>query len=432
MSLVVHDPTVEGSTIECEITPPRHLRRFFSGEPFRVEYDVDLEGLPTEIATIPALAHVCPVAWANGVDVEVSAVDETFLQSLEEVREVLGRMYPSFIEGGEIRVGEVVDTRADRSPDEFDDSGLLFSGGIDSVASYVRQREETPTLISIQGWVVGVEQDDRWEGAMTHIDTFAADRGLDVQNVRSNMLSCLDMPMLQAHYKRYVDGAWYSSVGHGIGLVALCAPLSHALGLGTIHIASSHTDEFDQPWGSHPSIDDNVRWTYTSGNHDGYVLSRQKKVELIADYAETEAETFPIRTCVHADRGGNCNECEKCYRTMVGMVLAGLDPNRFGYEMDERTFHEVREGFERRTFVMDDHTVFHWRDIQDHVRYDREFPVDSATEFFQWLETVDIDSITESATEATHRKVIRGVARNIPYPVYNSLYPVYGSLKKRI
>ncbi|WP_276255591.1 hypothetical protein [Halomontanus rarus] len=429
MSVVVHEPTIDGSTIECEVTPPKRLRRFFTGDPFRVEYDVDMTSLSPEIAVIPALAHVCPVAWANGIDVRVPTIDATFLDALEDVRAVLRRMYPTFIEGGEIRASEVVDARADRSPAEFDDSGLLFSGGIDSVASYVRHHDEEPTLISVQGWVVGVEQDDRWDGARRQIDEFAADRGLDVQNIRSNMKSCLDMPMLQAHYKRYVDGAWYSSVGHGLGLVALCAPLSDALGLDTIHIASSHTAEFDQPWGSHPDIDDKVRWAYTEGNHDGYELSRQEKIDLIADYVRSESQPFPIRTCVHDERGGNCNECEKCYRTMCGMVLAGLDPNRFGYEMDERTFVRVRESLERQAFVMDDHTVFHWRDIQNHTGRNRDVPVDGATEFFEWLATVDIDEITESASEPAHLKLVRAGARIVPYPVYKSLYPVYGMLK---
>ena len=80
---------------------------------------------------------------------------------------------------------------------------------------------------------------------------------------------------------------------------------------------------------------------------------------------------------------------------------------------------------------MDDHTVFHWRDVQERIRFDREFPVDGATAFFEWLATVDIDAITEPVTEATHRKVVRGVARNIPYPVYNPLYPVYGRPRSR-
>jgi hypothetical protein len=114
---------------------------------------------------------------------------------------------------------------------------------------------------------------------------------------------------------------------------------------------------------------------------------------------------------------------------MVGLVLAGLDPTRFGYEMDERTWAEIREAFERRAFVMDDHTKFHWADIQDHVTSDREFPVDGATGFFEWLPQVDLDEVASSATTPTSDRLVRAVARNLPYPVYASIYPVYESLK---
>jgi hypothetical protein len=431
MNVVVHQPEIEGTTVECSVTPSGGVRRFFTGEPLRVEYDVDVADVPPEIAVIPALAHVCPVAWTRDADVHVPTVDESFRDSLARVHEVLRGMYPEFIGGGELRPAEVVDATEERSADEFDDVGLLFSGGVDSVASYVRHREAEPVPVSVQGWVVGVDQDDRWEGLRRHVAAFAGEQGPDVRCVRSNMLSFLDTPMLQAHYQRYVDGAWYSSVGHGLGLLGLCAPLSHELGLGTVHIAASHTAAFEEPWGSHPAIDDEVGWAHTRGNHDGYGLSRQEKVELIAEYARREGRTFPLRTCIHSETGGNCNECEKCYRTMCGLVLAGLDPNEFGYEMGPETFEAVRAGFEAGEFRMEKHTAFHWRDIQHHVELDREFPVAGAREFFAWLRTVDVGAAAgTSATPVGHR-VLQGVARHVPYALYDSLYPVYDALRDR-
>jgi hypothetical protein len=429
MSVAVHEPTITESAVECRVAPSRDVRRFFADDTFRAEYDVDVSRVPPAIAVVPVLAHVCPVAWANGADVEVPVVDATFLNALSEIRDVLRRIYPEFIEGGEIRAARVVDTRTDRSPAAYGDVGMLFTGGVDSVASYVRHRDEDPTLVSVQGWVVGVDEEDRWDGAREHVETFASQRGLETRYVRSNALSVLDMPMLQAHYKRFVDGAWYSSVGHGLGLRGLCAPLADARGLGTIHVAATLTAGFDQPRGSHPDIDDRVRWTYTRGHHDGFDLTRQDKIDLIADYVKTADRRFPLRTCIHDETGGNCNACEKCYMTMVGLVLAGLDPTRFGYEIDERTWAEIREAFERRAFVMDDHTKFHWADIQDHVTSDREFPVDGATGFFEWLPQVDLDDVASSATTPTSDRLVRAVARNLPYPVYASIYPVYESLK---
>jgi hypothetical protein len=432
MSVVVHEPTISASTIECEVTPSRGVRRFFADDTFRAEYDADLAEVTPAVASIPVLAHVCPVAWANGADVEVPTVDRTFLEALREVRDVLVEMYTEFMDGGEVRAAEVVDTRADKSPEAYDDAALLFTGGVDSIASYVRHRDEEPALVSVQGWVVGVDEDDRWEGMRRHVEAFASQRGLETRYVRSNALSVLDMPMLQAHYKRFVDGAWYSSVGHGLGLLGLCAPLADVEGYETVHIAASHTAAFDQPWGSHPDIDDEVRWTYTEGNHDGFELTRQEKVDLIADFVETENATFPVRTCIHSETGANCNECEKCYRTMVGMVLAGLDPRQYGYEMGPQTFDEIRRAFEDRAFVLDDHTVFHWRDIQDNLSLDREFPVDGAAGFFEWLADIDVVAVAETANPPISDRVVRAVARNVPYPVYASLYPVYDAVKDGI
>ncbi|QLH77296.1 hypothetical protein HZS55_08315 [Halosimplex rubrum] len=430
MTVVVGEPTVDGSTVECEVTPSRDLRRFFTGDTVRVDYDADISDVPPAIASIPALAHVAPVAWANGDDVAAPAVDRAFLDALGEVGEALARMYPEFVDPGELRADEVGRTADGRPADAVDDSGLLFTGGVDSVASYVRHREAEPTLIGVQGWVVGPDEDDRWRGFREHVEPFADRRGLDCRYVRSNALSVLDTPMLQAHYKRYVDGAWYSSVGHGLGLLGLCAPLAHALGLGTVHIAASHTAGFDEPWGSHPAIDDRVRWGHSRGNHDGFELTRQKKIERIAAYVEETGERFPLRTCIHDDAGGNCNDCEKCYRTIVGLVLAGLDPNEFGYEADRRTLDEIRAAFERTAFVMDEHTRFHWEDIQAHVDLDRSFPVDGATDFFRWLDGVDMAAVASEATPARRERLARAVARNLPYPVYASLYPVYDALSK--
>ncbi|WP_415380786.1 hypothetical protein [Halosimplex sp. TS25] len=425
MTHEIAPPTTASSVIECDVTPPDRLRRFFTGERFRVEYDVDVSDVPPSISVIPALAQVCPVAWANGADVSVPVVDARFLRALEEVRDALVEMYPAFMEGGEIRAEKVVDTRRERDPASFEGEGLLFSGGVDSVASYVRTRDADPTLVSVQGWVIGDDQDERWENVRGQIARFADEHGVEDRYVRSNMLSFLDTRMLQAHYQRYVDGAWYSSVGHGLGLLGLTAPLAYKLGLGTVHMAATHTEEFAEPWGSHPKIDNRVRWGHTECHHDGYELSRQEKLELIADYVRSEDVDLTLRTCTESDAGANCNECEKCYRTMCGLLLAGLDPNDFGYETSPETFEAIRSGFERGAFTMGADERFMWRDVQGHIDLDQAFPVAGATEFFRWLSTADVDSFVADSNPPVHHDVLQALARNVPYPVYAALAPVY-------
>lgn len=132
--------------------------------------------------------------------------------------------------------------------------------------------------------------------------------------------------MLLAHYKRFVDGAWYSSVGHGLGLLGLCAPMAYARGIEDLYVAATHWDGIDLEWGSRPDIDDYVRWSGTRCHHDAYELTRQERLDAIADYVETDAPDLQLQTC-NVRMDGNCGECEKCYRTAVGLRLSGLEPS---------------------------------------------------------------------------------------------------------
>jgi hypothetical protein len=61
MSVVVHEPTITESAVECRVAPSGDVRRFFADDTFRAEYDVDVSRVPPAIAVVPVLAHVCPV-----------------------------------------------------------------------------------------------------------------------------------------------------------------------------------------------------------------------------------------------------------------------------------------------------------------------------------------------------------------------------------
>ena len=457
-AIAIGPVSTDGSTLRCPVSYDASLRRFFSGQPFVADYDVDVADVPESVAVIPVLAHVCPVAWANGATVRVPAADAEFLESLRAVGNELVDMYPAFMEGGRIEVGEAVDNEAalrrrmervdvpqadggtvasdvgdggadGHAPPGDTDAAMLFSGGVDSLSTYVRHRDEAPALVSVQGWVLKRDQPERWERAWRGVERFADARGVESHSISSNMLEFLHTPMLQAHYKRYVDGAWYSSVGHGLGLLGLCAPLAYARGYGTLYMAATHTEAFDEPWGSHPRIDDRVRWTGTRAVHDGYGLSRQEKLELIADYVRGGNEDLTLRTCIYSDAGDNCGACEKCYRTAVGLVLAGLDPNEFGYDVDGETFEEVRTALESGRFALGEDERFMWRDIRDHVPGEGDYRWPEAGAFFDWLQRADLDELVDRGGTPLADRLVRAGMRHTPYPVYSRVYSLYDRVR---
>lgn len=419
MSIATIDAvTAEGNTLEVTVSVPREIRRFFTGDPFRAEYPVDISEVPESVLVIPALAHLAPVAWTRNVDVHVDTVDADFLESLETVQATLREMYPRVIQGGSV----IASNPVARDVEQNEGTAQLFTGGIDSLVTYIRHQDEEPDLISINGWTEPLE-DDLWERRKAVLEDYGERFGMENLFVRSNMLRFIDHTMLIAHFKRYLMGSWYSGLGSGLGLLGICAPLTYAKDIGTVYVASTVSEERDHSWGSHPDIDNHVGWAGTRGCHDGYEMSRHEKVEQLIGYVESEWPEMPIRTC-NSLVDANCGRCEKCSRTALSLVLAGRDPNDHGYEFGPENWDHIQENLLAGNWDLQ-YAWSWWADLQDHIGYDTEFQIDGATSFFRWLETVDPIELRDRTRRPAKDRMLRTVARNVPYPVYSKIYPLY-------
>lgn len=407
------------------MTSTGEVDRFLSDDPFVADYGVDITDVPASIRPIPLLAHVAPVAWATGATITVDSVDAAFLASLRRIRTTLCQMYPSFMEGGAIDCPNPVERESGQRGEGR--SAMLFTGGVDSMATYVRHRAEEPDLISVKGWVIRESERERWTKNREFFEEFADERGLTNHFVQSNMLEFLRTPLLQAHFQRYLDGAWYSSVGHGLGLLGLCAPLTAAADIETLYIAATHTEEWTRPWGSHPDIDDHIEWAGTRAVHDGYDWTRQDKIEAIADYADHDDRTFRLRTCTHSETPANCNECEKCYRTIVGLLLAGVDPNDFGYEYDGSTPTSISDGFESGTWVLSPDKKYYWGELKERAGSIDSIDGPAGKRLLEWLLDADFEQYVDSAGRALRYRLVQSAVRNTPTTVFSTLYPIYKS-----
>lgn len=425
--LVLEAVETDGTAVEYEYRYSGRLRRFLADEPFAATYDVDVSGVPESVLTIPWLANLSTVAWAVGADVRVPTIDPAFRGSLRSARRTLTGMYPEFMEGGALHAESEADV--DVAPGEFDGSALLFSGGVDSLASYLRHRSAEPTLVSVAGADIARENEAAWRRNRELIESFARREGVETAVVGTDMHGFLDGEMIRAEFQRYLDYTWWADVQHGLGLLGLCAPLAFAAGFGDLYIAATHTAEFEEPWGSHPDIDDHVAWAGTSAHHDGYDLSRQEKLERIAEFVDREAPDLTVRSCHESAAGGNCNDCEKCARTIVGLLLAGLDPDRHGYDVDEGTFPEIRRRLEAGEWQLGKDERFMWRDLQRHVDLDRAYPYEGVEPFLEWLDGFDVDRAVVDSRTSPGKRGLRAVARHTPYPLYRALLPLYARLQ---
>lgn len=195
-------------------------------------------------------------------------------------------------------------------------AGLMFSGGLDSLASLLVNREQY--MPSDEEWfyygpVVGSGFDafDASPGGpyWPELKAMADDAALNLVPLATNLR---ELEPADHFFGRYLHGALLAMVGHSL-----------ARSLDKLAIASTSPDG-SVPWGSHPDLDP----LFTSGDlvvtHDLATMERHDKTAVIADWPILRDR---LRVCLNANRlppgTWNCSSCEKCMRTMLS--LAALD-----------------------------------------------------------------------------------------------------------
>ncbi|TRZ81149.1 hypothetical protein D4R86_03165 [bacterium] len=390
------------------------IRKFFEKNVFFVEYDTSIEDVPEAFLVIPCLATVCSIAWAGGADVYVKTVDENFLHALGVVKKTFQKFYPEVGFGGSIHADNIV------TPDVGvrSKSMMLFSGGADSLTTYIRHRTENPVLVCVHGADVELTNREAWNTVMETSQEFADQTGSKLRTIQSNFRSILHELMIATYYENCISHSWWGGVMHGLSLLGLCAPLTYIDKIGKLYIASTYTKEFPEPWGSHPDIDNNVKWTGTTVLHDGYELSRQEKLNAIAEYIKASGHKFVIRACWESEKNANCSICEKCSRTILGLELAGIDPNEYGYEVNANTFSAMKKKIENGEWYNREGVRFMWEDIQHHALSDQDLPHSEAKELIDWLVTVDLGALKTKPEKSTFPNYHVLYRKYLPYSLY--------------
>ncbi|SFD07859.1 hypothetical protein [Algibacter pectinivorans] len=301
--------------------------------PFYSKYKQELSSVPQSILAIPFISNVLPIAWFAGFNIEVPELDEDFFNALKQVKIEFEKQFPDYELKGEIKALKLVKNTISQT-----NSAMLFSGGVDAYATYIRTFSETPDLVTILGADIEIEDQEQWLSFTNFIE---------------------EEPLLKQNKKRYIETnvrtfytyqvelllkevGWWGKVQHGLSLIGSLAPISYLNGYNKIYIASSYTEQIAIAWGSTPQIDQSISWAGIKVFHDGYELQRQDKVDLITQFSEEKNINFKLRVCYSELRSSfNCSKCEKCYRTILGLILNGKNPNNYGFNVDEHVYTKM-------------------------------------------------------------------------------------------
>jgi len=200
-------------------------------------------------------------------------------------------------------------------------TALFLSGGIDSLASlrlnHLRFPEGHPHRIQdcllMHGFDIGGvpargEKYHVFERARQHMRPVVEDAGVELIPVYTNIRHLCDAREL---WLNYFFGAVLAAAAHAF-----------AARLHLADIAASYDIAHLSPCGSHPLLDPAYGSAEVQIQHCDVELSRLDKLRLIAEWP---AAFHNFRVCLaNVPDRLNCGRCEKCVRTMTGLIALGV------------------------------------------------------------------------------------------------------------
>ncbi len=363
----------------------------------RVQFDyeaIDLIDIDASIAAIPFVLCAAPAVWISGRTYKVKSMDKDLFYSLQRIKAVLQLFYPQFGWDGEISADTLINNARLSKDDEI---GLLFSGGLDSVSASWAQKTKTQLLITNHGVDIPLNNETMWKNVQQSCKTFAQLYGHSNAFITFDYCALFNYEKLISNYGIVSKWWWLDNVVDALQHAGVTAPLLYKKGCTKLYIASSHTADFPYPYGSHPLIDNNIRFAGITFHHDQDMLTRSEKIELLASIARDTHTPLPrLRVCWSDKEGGNCLQCEKCLRTFNNILSQDLTPQDFGFALSvdeamQRTKIFFKEGAQP---IKDGRIAWEWTNIQKSTQK-MNLQSHQLKAYVAWLQSLEIDNFYE-------------------------------------
>lgn len=333
-SIIIGRPKVNWNTITNEITIPNNLRKYFTSSTFFASYDEKITA-DDSILNVPAVSAVLPLAWIMGVDIQVDAVDGAFIESMRDLQMEYSKIYPK----GPFRtkiiakkvVGNNVGARA---------VALTFSGGLDSMYSLVSNIEKKPRLIFMYPFDISPQFKKFGMKCKSYYSAFAKEAGLTFNYVNTNVRFILKGGI----FPEILGGNFWGFIQQAVIQACASAPLSIGRFNTLLTSADRHRDLFPSatksfPWSHAFNTTEKITWADVQVKYDG-AIHRHEKAAAIREYLRDH--NMVLRVCwMHETysqvKNFNCSKCEKCLRTIAELLAVDMDPNKYGFKVDEST-----------------------------------------------------------------------------------------------
>lgn len=323
---------ITGNRVFFDYSVSDEIEKYFNlQEPFFIEYSEDISAVPPAIVAIPFLANFLPIAWVTNSILWAESADKDFVEHVELIKQGYVDMFPRASLGGSLAVQNIVDCTYTKT----DKTAAFFSGGVDSVCTLIRNLEDKPALMTLWGSDMMLRDIEGWAKVKENTTKTALTFGLEKTFIKTNFRQVLNYRELDKLCAPFTDRGWWGSLQHGIAITAHSAPYVWLHKISTQYIGASLCNrDKNVHSASYPSIDEHLVIGSCRTVHDSFDLDRQQKIdEIIRFQKESDLPIF-LRACWESKDGGNCCRCEKCFRTIMGIVATATDPKDFGFDIN--------------------------------------------------------------------------------------------------
>ena len=394
---------MDGNRIDYEFTVSAKLEKFFSTTKLTIEYDREISGIPESVLAIPFVGSLIAFSWITDCNFWVREIDHTFYEAVPRIRQAYQEIYDHYPLRGRFAPAILTKNKFE-ALNQNNHAMLLFSGGADCQATYIRNITKSPVLCNIQGFYKTLSDiNEAAEADIRDINEFAKQQGLQTCIVKSNFAQVVDSSVFDKIYKKRIGDTWWHGFLHSMAFISIAIPIAFKEGIEEIMIASSLTTGLSFYCASNLTTDSEFAFAesgYTT--HDGFELNRQDKMRIIVSHQQETGKPYFIRVCSFNDH--NCCECEKCFRTILGIVAEGGNIVDFGFNIKGSLAKHWESVIYHKGGLMSfrSEKFIHWPHIKKRMQENRDNIKDK--EFVDWFLSFDFDKAKREGLRRYYRQ----------------------------
>ena len=394
---------INGDRVEYFLDIQGDVKRYFNlNDNMFVEYGENMEDVPEGIAIIPLITNLLPIAWFSDSEIIVNEIDKSFYECIEKIKHGYVSMHKLATLKGKFSAHKIIDCNYMQEQK----SATFFSGGIDSLATLITRLDEKPTLVTLWGTDIMLDDKEGWKRIKNEVVNFGKQQGLTNLLIKSSFRIFINEAELDRSFYNSMNDGWWHGAQCGIGLIGHIAPFAYIHKIKEVYIPASLSTQYSEiSCASHPNIDNKVRMGSCKVVHEGFENDRQDKIKIIGNYLKNHEYNFIIRVCWESKGGRNCSICEKCSRTIMGLIAEGIDPNKYGFNVTNNTILNIKENW-KFVWNITEATASSWAALQNKYKEDEELWKNNS--FFNWILKIDFTKKTSK-----NKSIIKKIKRKI-------------------